>query len=1479
MTELQIEDIIQMGILGLFREWQKSGLTSVRPRSRKSVIRTEVLEFRRMLSPMLTGTTLQVDGTGAADVISVLQDSNGVKVTINNVETSYGSSTQIDAINISSLGGDDQITIASIFSTTQVSVDGGTGNNTLISDVQANTWSITGPNSGTLTRDNVANVSFSNIQNLTGGSFDDNFNFYASGYVEGIIDGGNGINTLDYSNLNSGATVNLANSTATNIGGGFVNISITDFHGSQDFTDTLIGLNSSNTWNIDGVNSGNINNQFYFTGVENLVGGSGDDSFVFSDGGVVQGNITGGLGANTLDYSNRTDAIQINRLLNSSTAIGGSFDQINQVIGGSNSSNTFIGDDYSNTWNLNDPSGNAGTVVSTLTTIQFQGFQNLYGGASTDIFKFSDGAFVSGVISGGAGTNTIDYSARTDTVDVNLQTQTATGVGASFTGFQTFIGNLGASSSITGANVANTWDITKGNEGTVGAVGFKGFMNVRGGTGNDTYVIGATGFLSGTVTDTTGTNTLNYSLREMGIVANLQTKKITAVGGGFTGINVIVGSVLGTDQLTGADLDNVWTISGSDAGNVTNSAGTVSFIGIENLVGGTQADVFKLGNASAVTGVVKGGGGTNTLDYGTRTTGVVIDRQASSATAIGGGFVAIQQVIGSSSAADYLFGSNINNLWTINGPNAGNINGSFFYSGIENLVGGTLDDKFTIMAPGVGVPGAFQSGTIDGQGGNNTLDYSQRGVGVLVNLQTSLATAVGGGIASIQNLVGSSTPDDLLIGKNTASTWNITSGDSGKVNGLNFTGFETLTGGTSTDNFVFGAVGFVRGSVNGGAGVNTLDYSNRTSGVVTNLQTNSSTAIGKAFSGVSVLIGATAASKDNVLTGNDYNNNWNITGANTGTVTNPYTTTTFTNYGTLNGGALNDNFKFQNAGSIQGSLTGRSGVNVIDYSARTDQVSLNLQANTASAVGGVASSIQGLVGTASFNTTLVGSNMTNTWSVTGKNTGTLNSNFSFTNVGNLVGGTGVDIFSLASAGSITGQVKGGPSLNGDWIDYSSRATAVNANLTTGVVDGINTIVNIQNVHGGSGANTLVGGSAGSVLVGGDAADTLTAGIGRSLLIGGRGSDVLHGGAAQDIVISSNTDFDSNLLALNSILAEWQSSSSIATRVTNLRNGGGLNGSIRLIADVTVHNDVVPDAIYGGAGPNWLWGQPAEFKDRTASDYTDVPINNAPVLSGGTDVVFTINRGAIAVDPSIVVTDLDNLTLKSATVKITKNYVASEDTLNFSASIDTGNITGSFNATTGVLTLISADGTATVGQFQAALRSVTYSNVKASPSTLARSIETQAYDGIAYSITMINSITFNHAPTLSGTSTLTYTTNQGAAVINSVITVNDIDTPNRLAFATVRLTTNFIVAQDGLSFVSNPATTGDIVGSYNATTGVLTLTSAGSLPATVAQYQAALRQVFYTNSSKAPFKQPRAVVFQVSDGNALSDPLTSAIQFN
>ncbi len=97
----------------------------------------------------------------------------------------------------------------------------------------------------------------------------------------------------------------------------------------------------------------------------------------------------------------------------------------------------------------------------------------------------------------------------------------------------------------------------------------------------------------------------------------------------------------------------------------------------------------------------------------------------------------------------------------------------------------------------------------------------------------------------------------------------------------------------------------------------------------------------------------------------------------------------------------------------------------------------------------------------------------------------------------------------------------------------------------------------------------------------------------------------------------------------------------------------------------------------------------------------------------------------------------------------------------------------------------------------------------------------------------------------------------------------------LASATVSITGNFATGQDILSFTNNPGTMGNITGSYNATTGVMTLSSAGNT-ATLAQWQAALRAVQYSNSSDNPSTAARTVSFTVNDSAANSNTVTSTI---
>src|SRR5690606_5132547 len=124
--------------------------------------------------------------------------------------------------------------------------------------------------------------------------------------------------------------------------------------------------------------------------------------------------------------------------------LGGTFSGIGEFTGGS-ALDTLTGADVVTTWSIT--SNNGGTAG----TIAFNSFENLTGGSNNDSFVFSNGVGLSGSINGGLGSNTLDYSAYTTAIAVNLQTATATELGGTFSNIGNFIGGS-AADTLTGAN-------------------------------------------------------------------------------------------------------------------------------------------------------------------------------------------------------------------------------------------------------------------------------------------------------------------------------------------------------------------------------------------------------------------------------------------------------------------------------------------------------------------------------------------------------------------------------------------------------------------------------------------------------------------------------------------------------------------------------------------------------------------------------------------------------------------------------------------------------------------------------------------------------------------------------------------------------------------------------------------------------------------------------------------------------------------
>ncbi|NOU63921.1 DUF1565 domain-containing protein [Paenibacillus sp. LMG 31461] len=149
------------------------------------------------------------------------------------------------------------------------------------------------------------------------------------------------------------------------------------------------------------------------------------------------------------------------------------------------------------------------------------------------------------------------------------------------------------------------------------------------------------------------------------------------------------------------------------------------------------------------------------------------------------------------------------------------------------------------------------------------------------------------------------------------------------------------------------------------------------------------------------------------------------------------------------------------------------------------------------------------------------------------------------------------------------------------------------------------------------------------------------------------------------------------------------------------------------------------------------------------------------------------------------------------------------------------------------------------------------------------------------VAVTNSIdTMGPVITPSGNTTTYYADTTGV-VVDNAITFKDMDTtaiPNS-AKVMVSIMDGLKETEDVLQLTNAPSSMGDIAGSYDATAGILTLSSASG--ATAAQWQAALQAVQYKNNVAPPSVAPRALSFVGYDGINLGKAVakTVAISLN
>jgi Ca2+-binding RTX toxin-like protein len=328
-----------------------------------------------------------------------------------------------------------------------------------------------------------------NISDLVGGSGNNRFNFENGGSVRGTVDGGSGgSNTLDYSAYKSGVVVDLTAGTAT----GTAAISNFDHIVGGGGGDDLTGNSNHNR----------------------MEGGAGSDIYRLRgswwDNTVIE-NLD--EGDDTLDFSSVSTSLTVNIGTDSFSVIAGpskSYSNFEGIIGGAGDDHYHFVENWAEL-KISELAGNGTDTLnfSSLTTdlnftlyqneslsvvsdssvlSNLENFENLSGGSGDDLFRFDDGAVLSGTIDGYGGSNTLDYSGYTSSVDVDLTTGTATGT-SGVSNVDHLLGGSGDDTLVGNPN-ANT---LVGGQGDDQLIGGAGDDQLFGGEGDDLLEGGAGG--------------------------------------------------------------------------------------------------------------------------------------------------------------------------------------------------------------------------------------------------------------------------------------------------------------------------------------------------------------------------------------------------------------------------------------------------------------------------------------------------------------------------------------------------------------------------------------------------------------------------------------------------------------------------------------------------------------------------------------------------------------------------------------------------------------------------------------------------------------------------------------------------------------------------------------------------------------------------------------------------------------------------
>ncbi len=268
-----------------------------------------------------------------------------------------------------------------------------------------------------------------------------------------------------------------------------------------------------------------------------------------------------------------------------------------------------------------------------------------------------------------------------------------------------------------------------------------------------------------------------------------------------------------------------------------------------------------------------------------------------------------------------------------------------------------------------------------------------------------------------------------------------------------------------------------------------------------------------------------------------------------------------------------------------------------------------------------------------------------------------------------------------------------------------------------------------------------------------------------------------------------------------------------------------------------------------------------LSDQASVVLTITPQNDNPVLSAiePEALLFTENGAPISVSDSLQVSDEEGDPVVAAVVAIDSGYTP-EDVLAFE---NTPAISANFDQ--GVLTLT---GTASVADYQAALRRVTYQNTSDQPSTDVRTIRFEVTDGTGGQSNALTREVVVEAveDTLQvvdlETTPLYFSIGRAPVVVSRSVRLEDPDseTLDRLVIALDPET--YVADDDSLGLRAG----GDLTADWNDATGVLTLSGIAPL----ATYQEALRTLVYFNRNAETEESSRTLQIQGFSGETASN---------